>query len=213
MYLEKDLHKSLASKSPGVCFVCGSPNSAAYLLNTKPTHNSEPYFPFLENHDPPVGCKSPRTDSAVLSCYVCYRFLLAQWDSYENSNTPYSTRLYWLKRVDQGPYSGTDGSQQEYRQQATGSPSLTHQDHPQHQPKPFSHSALKHKKYPQHSGVYGFRSVPSVDNILTDQCFWFLTVDSCSIGNSSTAREEQLERSETAPELGQPPQLPRNRSF
>lgn len=40
-----------------VCFVCGSlRHSDQYLLNIKPRLDSanEPYFPFLEKHDPPT---------------------------------------------------------------------------------------------------------------------------------------------------------------
>lgn len=109
MYIEKDLHKALVNNvAPGVCYVCGSPNSATHLLRTKPV-TSEPHFPFLEHHEPPIGCELPRSNGTVVVCYVCYSFLIAQWDSHERNNIPHSTRLYWLKRVDQGPYSGSDG--------------------------------------------------------------------------------------------------------
>ena len=118
MYLEKDLQKSLPNASPGGCYVCGSPNSAIYLLKTKAS-SSEPHFPFLEHHEPPLGCELSKGNSTVSVCYVCYRFLLAQWDSHERNNTPYSTRLYWLKRVDQGPYSGTDGQNPDERHSET----------------------------------------------------------------------------------------------
>lgn len=131
MYIEKELHKSLAPKSaaPGVCFVCGAPNSATHFLHTRQI-GSEPHFPFLEHHEPPIGSEPPKNNGGVVSvCFVCYRFLLAQWDSHERNNTPYSTRLYWLKRVDQGPYSGTDGQHQEDRLQGVSPPlatSITH---------------------------------------------------------------------------------------
>ena len=118
MYLEKDLKNLDFAKNPGICYVCGSPNSAIYLLKTKAS-TSEPHFPFLEHHEPPIGCELPKGNSTVVVCYVCYRFLLAQWDSHERSNTPYSTRLYWLKRVDQGPYSGTDSQNPDERHSET----------------------------------------------------------------------------------------------
>ena len=117
MYLEKDVKKAAlaanTSSSPGVCFVCGCPSSATFLLRTRaPASGSSPvpHFPFLEQHEPPLGCDVPRTNGSgtVLACYLCYSFLLAQWDSHERNNTPHSTRLYWLKRVDQGPYSSGD---------------------------------------------------------------------------------------------------------
>lgn len=92
------------------CFVCGCPNSATFMVRTKPNGSSEPHFPFLENHEPPVGCEVPsRSEGKVAACNLCYSFLVSQWDSHEQNNTPHSTRLYWLKRVDQGPYSsGSD---------------------------------------------------------------------------------------------------------
>lgn len=115
MYIEKDLKKSLVNNiTPGVCYVCGSPNSAIHLLRTKPA-TTEPHFPFLEHHEPPIGCELPKSNGTVLVCFVCYSFLHAQWDSHERNNTPHSTRLYWLKRVDQGPYSGSDGQAVEER--------------------------------------------------------------------------------------------------
>lgn len=115
IYIGKDFKKCIVSNlTPGVCYVCGSPNSATHLLRTKPT-STEPHFPFLEHHEPPVGCELPKSNGAVVVCFVCYSFLHAQWDSHERNNTPHSTRLYWLKRVDQGPYSGSDGQVAEER--------------------------------------------------------------------------------------------------
>ncbi len=121
MYIENELQKSLASKSEGilgVCFVCGAPRSAAHSLHTRPI-TSEPHFPFLEHHEPPAGSEPPKSNGVVSVCYVCFSFLLAQWDSHERQNTPYATRLYWLKRIDQRPYSGT-GSHHDESLQETG---------------------------------------------------------------------------------------------
>lgn len=119
MYIEKDLQKPLVNNlNPGVCYVCGSPNSATHPLRTKPI-TTEPHFPFLEHHEPPIGCEVPRSNGVVVVCYVCYRFLIAQWDSHERNNTPHSTRLYWLKRMDQGPYSGSDGPSEERQIEAS----------------------------------------------------------------------------------------------
>ena len=124
MYIEKELHKSLASRTPTVCFVCGSPNSATHALHTRQLSN-EPYFPFLEHHEPPIGCEPLKNSGVVNACYVCFSFLLAQWESHERNNTPYSTRLYWLKRVDQQPYSGTDSQNQEDHLHETSSPPVS----------------------------------------------------------------------------------------
>lgn len=104
MYIEKEVQKSLLN--PGTCYVCGSPGSATHYLRTKPI-TSEPHFPFLEHHEPPSGSEMSRVNGTVEVCYMCYRFLLTQWDSHERNNTPHSTRLYWVKRVDQGAFGET----------------------------------------------------------------------------------------------------------
>lgn len=121
MYLEKEVQKPIINSSPGVCYVCGSPNSATHLLRTKPL-TSEPHFPFLEHHEPPSGCESPRGNGIVEVCYICYRFLLTQWDSHERNNTPHATRLYWVKRIDQGSYPLNESHQEERQQPASPSP-------------------------------------------------------------------------------------------
>lgn len=58
-----------------ICFVCGSVgHKEQFWLNIKPNPNvpTEPYFPFLESHEPPSGYRhlsNSRPDSVV-------RFLL-----------------------------------------------------------------------------------------------------------------------------------------
>ena len=102
-----------------ICFVCGSPG-AAYTLHVKPREKG-PYFPFLETHDPPKGCRLPTAEGVVDGCRVCYSFLNQQWDSFEASKTPAMKRLYWLKRTDNGTFTGAEMRLQgEYAAQMMG---------------------------------------------------------------------------------------------
>ena len=89
-----------------ICFVCGSPG-ADLSLRIK-AHERAPYFPFLEHHDPPKGSRLPGTDGIVDSCRVCFAFLTQQWETYERSKTPAIKRLYWLKRADNGHFTGAE---------------------------------------------------------------------------------------------------------
>jgi hypothetical protein len=89
-----------------ICFVCGS-QGAEHRLRIKPFEN-EPYFPFLEHHDPPKGSRIPSKDGIVDSCRVCNAFLCQQWETYERSHTPAIKRLYWLKRADNGHFTGAE---------------------------------------------------------------------------------------------------------
>ena len=103
-----------------VCFVCGSLGAQSYTLHVK-AREKGPYFPFLELHDPPSGAKLPVKDGTVESCRVCYYFLTQQWDSFEQSKTPAIKRLYWLKRTDNGNFTGAEMRLQgEYAAQVMG---------------------------------------------------------------------------------------------
>ena len=102
-----------------VCFVCGS-LGGLYQLHSRHKEGAA-YFPFLEHHDPPKGCRLPGQDGLVDACRVCYSFLTQQWQSYERSNTPAIKRLYWLKRSDDGQFTGAEMKLQgEYMAQVMG---------------------------------------------------------------------------------------------
>ncbi|XP_070187100.1 genetic suppressor element 1-like isoform X2 [Littorina saxatilis] len=105
--------------SRGVCFVCGS-LGAELRLHSKPREQG-PYFPFLEHHETPKGCRPPAPDGVVDSCRVCYAFLTQQWETYERSKTPALKRLYWLKRNDELSFTGAEMKLQgEYMAQVMG---------------------------------------------------------------------------------------------
>lgn len=102
-----------------VCFVCGSVG-AELSIHIK-SRDKGPYFPFLEHHDPPKGSRLPGPDGLVDSCRVCYAFLTQQWEAYERSKTPAIKRLYWLKRADNGHFTGAEMKLQgEYMAQVMG---------------------------------------------------------------------------------------------
>lgn len=89
-----------------VCFVCGNVG-AETNIHVKPQENG-PYFPFLEHHDPPKGSRQPAYDGSVDCCRVCFAFLTTQWELYEKNKTPAIKRLYWLKRADNGNFTGAE---------------------------------------------------------------------------------------------------------
>ncbi|XP_059178069.1 uncharacterized protein LOC131957349 isoform X3 [Physella acuta] len=102
-----------------VCFVCGS-LGGEFQLHSRP-NEGRAFFPFLEHHDPPKGSRIPGSDGVVDSCRVCYAFLTQQWDTYERTNTPAIKRLYWLKRLDDGQFTGAEMKLQgEYMAQVMG---------------------------------------------------------------------------------------------
>ncbi len=104
--------------SHNTCFVCGS-KGGSHVLHIKPRDKGA-YFPFLEHHDPPKGCRPPN-NGTIQACGVCYAFLIGQWDSFERTKTPAIKRLYWLKRCDDGQFTGAEMRiQGEYAAQVMG---------------------------------------------------------------------------------------------
>jgi len=100
--------------------VCGS-RGASCILYVRPQDSGVSYFSFLESHVPPRGAKKPASDGAVHACTVCSAFLNQQWDSFERTQTPLIKRLYWLKRIDNGAFTGAEMSVQgEYVAQLMG---------------------------------------------------------------------------------------------
>ena len=107
-------------KTSEVCYVCGS-RGASCVLYVQPQDSGVSYFSFLESHVPPRGARKPDSEGAVSACTVCSAFLNQQWDAFERSRTPLIKRLYWLKRIDNGAFTGAEMSiQGEYVAQLMG---------------------------------------------------------------------------------------------
>uniref|UniRef100_A0A0A9XQ57 Genetic suppressor element 1 n=3 Tax=Lygus hesperus TaxID=30085 RepID=A0A0A9XQ57_LYGHE len=105
-----------------ICYVCGSSCAPTHTLRSTPgPRPDDPYFPFLEGHEPPLGCRRINDPLPyVRACYLCYTLLTQQWDRYQKDSTPHNRRLYWLKRVDNGPYAGAEMGTQEYANDVLG---------------------------------------------------------------------------------------------
>lgn len=107
-----------------VCFVCGCRfGGEVYSLRVRPNPDrpSEASFPFLESHEPPNGLPPANQQSHVRVCFLCYTFLMQQWESYEREARPYLQRLYHLRRVDGKSYIGAEMMlQSEYAAQVLG---------------------------------------------------------------------------------------------
>uniref|UniRef100_A0A8D9A350 Uncharacterized protein n=1 Tax=Cacopsylla melanoneura TaxID=428564 RepID=A0A8D9A350_9HEMI len=110
-----------------ICFVCGHEGHSQHFLlrnQQSPTRASEPYFPFLKSHEPPANYKQSSSgvlDNTVQACFLCFSLLIQQWEQYEKSNTPDERRIYWLKRCDNGIFTGAELSTQgEYAAQVLG---------------------------------------------------------------------------------------------
>ncbi|XP_039298283.1 uncharacterized protein LOC111064505 isoform X2 [Nilaparvata lugens] len=126
MYIKRE---SIAQDDPrnrcdNICFVCGStghPDQYPLRIKASSSNPAEAFFPFLETHEPPAGYRQSRQDPVVRACFLCHSLLTQQWDRYQRDGTPHSRRLYWLKRCDNGPYTGAEMALQgEYAAQVLG---------------------------------------------------------------------------------------------
>lgn len=79
------------------CFICGA-SQAIWMLNSNPTSDNKPFFPFLQYQKPPQNANKLDNNGRCLACNVCHLFLIQQWKSYQENKTPILKRLYWLKR-------------------------------------------------------------------------------------------------------------------
>lgn len=95
-----------------ICFVCGARgNFDTFPLNVRLNQDrpTEPYFPFLERHEPPNGLSIVNIENdKVRACAVCYTLLGEQWNAFERENKPHAQRLYHLKRLDNRGYLGAE---------------------------------------------------------------------------------------------------------
>ena len=103
-----------------VCYVCGIEGANGATIHMKAREKGS-YFPFLESHERPKGARLATCDGCVDACSICYAFLNQQWESFERTKTPVIKRLYWLKRHDNGPFTGAQMQLQgEYAAQVMG---------------------------------------------------------------------------------------------
>lgn len=96
---------------PNICFVCGARGHfPTYPLRIKhnPERPVEPYFSFLETHEPPNGLPFSSNQQKVYGCTLCCTLLTEQWNIFERENRPHSQRMYYVKRVDGKRYLGAD---------------------------------------------------------------------------------------------------------
>ena len=85
-----------------VCYVCGLEGPADYPLYVAPHGytgiRSQPFFPFLKELEPPLGCRRQDQNAAVMSCRQCYSALMKQWDDNDQGGVTIEKRVYWTKR-------------------------------------------------------------------------------------------------------------------
>lgn len=87
-----------------VCFLCGV-NINAYLNfklysyphSGKGIHDGGPFFPFLSSRDPAPNAQPIDSEGTVVTCEICYRNLMMQWNVYEESDIPEESNR-WLRK-------------------------------------------------------------------------------------------------------------------
>lgn len=70
MYIKRESNVVDVSQLQNVCFVCGSAgHSEQFWLRIKPNpaDSTEPFFPFLETHEPPNAYKHSSKQDPVVS--------------------------------------------------------------------------------------------------------------------------------------------------
>lgn len=72
MYIKREssMVEMTQTQPQNVCFVCGNVgHKEQYWLRSKPNacNTAEPYFPFLESHEPPVGYKQSVKQESVVN--------------------------------------------------------------------------------------------------------------------------------------------------
>lgn len=71
MYIKREDAAKTASQN--ICFVCGNVgHTEQYLLraNSNPHDSTDPFFPFLETHEPPSGYKFNSKQNSFVSCIL-----------------------------------------------------------------------------------------------------------------------------------------------
>lgn len=119
-----DNNEMPAVTSSSVCFVCGAKCPCRDRLRARPNPDkpNEPFFQFLERHEPPDDYQYLQPNQQyVICCVLCHTLLTNQWDMYEKEGKPYNERIYHFKRDDGKSYIGADMSTQgEYAAQMLG---------------------------------------------------------------------------------------------
>lgn len=170
--------------APGVCFVCGS-FGVDSRLHIKHREKGA-YFPFLEQHDPPKGAAPPDKNGTVQSCRICFAFLNQQWESFEITKTPAIKRLYWLKRSDNGHFTGAEMRiQGEYAAQVMGLSYQPGYDYTSSQVSPASGAGYSRSYQPS---VYDMRDDTQDSNEALD-----LTVASAPASGVTSVKTEKVD--------------------